>query len=56
MTNMRVWVVTALDIDGNFIDQRRIEAPSREVVEDYALMWIRKVGGNWLKSKIDEVI
>lgn len=52
---MRVWVVTALNKDGHFIDQRRIEAPSQSLGEKFAYDWIRRVGGDLYTSKIQEV-
>jgi hypothetical protein len=52
---MRVWLVTARDADGKFIDQRRIEAPGRGRAERDAYDWIRSKGGVEFKSTLEEI-
>jgi hypothetical protein len=52
---MRVWLVTALDREDKFIDQRRIEAGGQNQAENWAYEWIRRVGGQFDKSKIEEI-
>ena len=52
---MRVWLVTARDKDGKFVDQRRIEAHSQYQAESDAYDWIRSVGGDGGHSTVKEV-
>jgi hypothetical protein len=52
---MRVWLVTARDEDGKFIDQRRIEAPGRGRAERDAYDWIRSKGGVEFRSTLEEI-
>jgi RecJ-like exonuclease len=51
----RVWLVTARDADGKFIDQRRIEA-GRGRAERDAYDWIRSKGGVEFRSTLEEII
>jgi hypothetical protein len=51
---MRVWLVTARDADGKFIDQRRIEA-GRGRAERDAYDWIKSKGGVEFRSTLEEI-
>ncbi len=55
MSNPRVWLVTARDADGKFIDQRRIEAYGQRVAESDAYDWIKSKGGDTDRSTLKEV-
>lgn len=52
---MRVWLVTARNGDGNFIDQRRIEANNQSQAERDGYDWIIRVGGRVDKSTVEEI-
>jgi hypothetical protein len=55
MSNPRIWLVTARNADGKFIDQRRIEAFSQETAENDAYNWIENKGGSQGTSTVKEV-
>lgn len=52
---VRVWLVTALSANGDFIDQRRIEALSFAVAQSYAYDWIKTKGGDVIRSTLVEL-